>query len=111
MELVSYDEFARLDMRVARIVHAESIPGKTRIMKGCVDLGDGNTRDVIIGGAQYYTPDEMTGMTVIVVVNLKPKKVAGIESNAMLLAADVDDKPFWLMPREGDGIPSGSPVR
>ena len=96
-----------MDMRVARVVSAESIPGKTKIMRGVINLGD-HTRTVIIGGAQYYTPEEMTGKTVVVLVNLEPRSVAGITSEAMLLAADVDDKPFWL--EVPDGVPSGSPI-
>lgn len=92
---VSYDDFKKLDMRVAKIESIEKIPGKTRIVKGVVDLGT-EKRDVIIGGAEFYQPDELIGKTVIVVANLEPKKLAGIESNAMLLAADVDNKPYWL---------------
>ena len=108
MEHVSYGDFTRLQMRVARVVSAESIPGKTRIMRGVVDLGD-QTRTVVIGGAQYYEPEEMVGKTVVVLANLEPRTVAGIRSEAMLLAADVDDKPFWL--EVPDGVPSGSPIR
>ena len=108
MEHVSYDDFARLQMRVARVVSAESIPGKTRIMRGVVDMGD-QTRTVVIGGAQYYEPEEMVGRAVVVLANLEPRTVAGVRSEAMLLGADVDDKPFWL--EVPDGVPSGSPVR
>ena len=108
MEHVSYGDFTRLQMRVARVVSAESIPGKTRIMRGVVDLGD-QTRTVVIGGAQYYEPEEMVGRAVVVLANLEPRTVAGIRSEAMLLAADVDDKPFWL--EVPDGVPSGSPIR
>ena len=110
MEQVSYDDFARLEMRVARVTHAEPIEGKTRIIKGRIDLGGGDKRDVIIGGAQYYTPEEMIGRTVVAITNLEPKKVAGVESGAMLLAADVDGKPFWLTPYDADAVTSGSPV-
>ncbi len=106
---VSYDDFAKLDLRVAKITATESIEGKSRIIKGRVDLGQDDQRDVIIGGAQYYRPEDIVGKTVIVVANLEPKKMAGVESDAMLLAADVDDKPFWLTV-SGD-IPLGSPVR
>ena len=108
MDAVSYEDFARLQMLVARVVSAESISGKTRIMRGVVDLG-GQTRTVVIGGAQYYTPEEMVGRTVVILANLEPRTVAGIKSEAMLLAADVDGKPFWLeVP--GD-VPRGSPIR
>ncbi len=109
MSNVSYDDFAKLDIRVAKIIETEPIEGKTRIIKGRIDLGNNDQRDVIIGGAQYYQPEDIVGKTVIVIANLEPKKMAGVESNAMLLAADVDDKPFW-MTVYGD-IPLGSPIK
>ena len=105
MSNVSYDDFAKLDLRVAKIIETEPIPGKSRIIKGIIDLGD-DRRDVIIGGAQYYQPEDLVGKVVIVIANLEPKKMAGVESNAMLLAADVDDKPFWLTVNED--VPLGS---
>ncbi|MDX1441380.1 MAG: tRNA-binding protein [Nitrosopumilaceae archaeon] len=108
MANVSYDDFTKLDLRVAKIIETEPIHGKSRIIKGVIDLGE-DKRDVIIGGAQYYQPDDLVGKTVIVIANLEPKKMAGIESNAMLLAADVDDKPFWLTV-DGD-VPLGSPIK
>jgi tRNA-binding protein len=73
----------------------EKIPGKSRIVKGEIDLGE-EKRNVIIGGAEFYETDDLVGKIVIVVTNLVPKKIAGIESNAMLLAADMNGKPFWL---------------
>ena len=108
MSNVTYDDFAKLDLRVAKIISTESIPGKSRIIKGTIDLGN-ETRDVIVGGAQYYKPDDIIGKVVIVVANMEPKTLAGIESNAMLLAADVDDKPFWLTVNED--VPLGSPIK
>ena len=108
MDNISYDDFSKLDLRVAKIIATEPIPGKSRIIKGTIDLGE-DQRDVIIGGAQYYQPDELVGKIVIVVANLEPKKMAGVESNAMLLAADVDDKPFWLTV-DGE-VPLGSPIK
>ncbi|TRZ79902.1 MAG: tRNA-binding protein [Nitrosopumilales archaeon] len=95
MTLITYDDFAKLDMRVAKVIEVEKIPGKSKIVKGVIDLGD-EKRDVIIGGAEYYLPEELVGKTVIALVNLEPRKIGGIESGAMLLAADLNDKPFWL---------------
>jgi len=109
MTNITYDDFAKLDIRVAKIIATEPIEGKSRIIKGRIDLGNDDQRDVIIGGAQYFQPEEMVGKTVIVIANLEPKKMAGVESNAMLLAADVDDKPFWLTVNED--VPLGSPVK
>ena len=108
MENISYDDFSKLDLRVAKIISTEKIPEKSRIIKGTISLGD-EERDVIIGGAQFYVPEDLIGKTVIVVVNLEPKKMAGVESNAMLLAADIDDKPFWLTVDED--VPEGTKIK
>lgn len=105
---VSYEDFQRLDLRVAKIESVEQIPGKTKIVKGIIDLG-AEKRAVIIGGAQYYSPQDLIGKTVVVVANLEPKKLAGVESNAMLLAADLNDKPFWLT--VSDEVPAGTKIK
>ena len=105
---ISYDDFTKLEFRVAKILKIEKIPGKTKIVKGEIDLGD-ETRNVIIGGAEFYEPDDLIGKTVIVVANLEPKKMAGVESNAMLLAADINDKSFWLT--VDSEVPSGTKIK
>jgi tRNA-binding protein len=105
---ISYDDFKKLDLRVAKILKIEKIPGKTKIVKGEIDLGN-ETRNVIVGGAEFYEPDDLIGKTVIVVANLEPKKMAGVESNAMLLAADINDKPFWLT--VDSEVPSGTKIK
>jgi len=108
MQNITYDDFAKLDLRIAKIVSTEKILGKSRIIKGVIDLGD-EKREVVIGGAEYYQPEELVGKTVVVIANLEPRKIAGFESNAMLLAADVNDKPFWLTVQED--IPLGTKIK
>ena len=108
MDNISYDDFSKLELRVAKIISTEKIPEKSRIIKGTISLGD-EERVVIIGGAQFYEPEDLIGKTVIVVANLEPKKMAGVESDAMLLAADVDDKPFWLTVDED--VPEGTIIK
>jgi tRNA-binding protein len=105
---ISYEDFTKLDLRVAKIDSVEPIPGKSKIVKGVVNLGT-EKRVVIIGGAEFYQPDDLVGKTVIIVANLEPKKLAGIESNAMLLAADVNDKPYWLTVIEE--VPLGTRIK
>lgn len=105
---ITYDDFAKLDIRVARITSTEKIPGKTKIIKGTIDLGS-ETRSLIIGGAQFFDPEELVGKTVIAITNLEPKTVGGVESNAMLLAADSDEKPFWLTVDES--VPLGTKIK
>ncbi|MDE1763237.1 MAG: tRNA-binding protein [Thaumarchaeota archaeon] len=108
MDPITYDDFAKLEIRVAKIIEVEKIPGKSKIIKGIIDLGE-EKRQVIIGGAEYYQPEELAGKKVIVLANLEPRKIAGIESNAMLLAADLNDKPFWLTVNED--VPLGTKIK
>lgn len=108
MTQVTFDDFSKLDLRVAKIIQIEKIPRKSKIVKGVIDLGE-EKRDVIIGGAEYYQPEELVNRKVIVITNLEPRKIAGIESNAMLLAADLNDKPFWLTVSED--VPIGTKIK
>jgi len=65
---IDYDDFSKLDLRVAKILTVEKIPGKSRIVKGEIDLGE-EKRNVIIGGAEFYEADDLIGKTVIAVIN------------------------------------------
>ena len=108
MTNVTYDDFAKLDLRIAKIISTEKIPGNSRIIKVVIHIGE-EKREVVIGGAEYYQPEELVGKTVVVIANLEPRKIAGFESNAMLLAADVNDKPFWLTVQED--VPLGTKIK
>ncbi len=108
MSNATYDDFAKLDIRVAKVIQVEKIPGKSKIIKGKIDLGT-EQRDVIIGGAEFYQPEELVNRRVIVIANLEPRKIGGIESNAMLLAADLNDKPYWLTVNED--VPLGTKIK
>ena len=97
MDIISYDEFKRMDLRVAHILKAERIPGATKLLKLEVDIGT-EKRQMVAGVAETYAPEDLVGKRLIVIVNLKPAVIRGVESQAMLLAAVVDDKaviPFF----------------
>lgn len=100
---ISYDEFRRMDLRVCKVLKAERIPGRSRLVKLTVDLG-GETRTVVAGGGEYYPPEYFEGRLMVIVANLKPKKIAGVESQGMVLAALVEGKPVWLTV-DGDAPP------
>jgi methionyl-tRNA synthetase len=85
---ITIEEFSRIDLRVATVVHAEPIPKAKKLLKLEVDMGQ--KRTLVAGIAEKYTAEEMIGKQVIVVANLKPAKLMGVVSNGMLLAA-VDD--------------------
>jgi len=96
MDVISYEDFKKLDLRVVKPVKAEAIPGKGRILKLTVDIGAGETRTMIAGGAEFYKPESFLEKKFVALVNLVPKTIAGVASQGMLLAADVGGKPVWL---------------
>lgn len=84
-ELLSIDEFKRLELRTAKVTAVEVHPNADRLYVVKVDVG-GTPRQVVAGIKQFYTPEQLVGKTVIVVVNLKPAKLRGVESQGMILA-------------------------
>ena len=96
MELISYDDFKKLDMRIVKVVNVERIPRKNRILKLTIEIGSGETRVMIAGGAEFYSQEDFLEKKFVALINLAPKKIANIESCGMLLAAVSGQKPFWL---------------
>jgi methionyl-tRNA synthetase len=88
---ISIDDFAKLDLRTALVTAAEKVEKTEKLLKLTVDLG-AEQRTIVSGIAQFYTPEDMVGRTVILIANLKPAKIRGIESHGMLLAASNADK-------------------
>ncbi len=85
-ELIEYADFARVRLRAAKVIHAQRVPDTDKLMKVEIDLGY-EKRTIVAGVALAYSPEEITGKTIIVVENLKPRKLKGLESKGMLLAA------------------------
>jgi methionine--tRNA ligase beta chain len=90
-ERIDISEFARVELRAARVLAAEKIAGSKKLVKMQVDLGS-ETRQLVAGIAESYAPESLVGRTLIVVANLKPAKLMGVESNGMVLAGSVDGK-------------------
>ena len=106
---ITIEEFAKLDIRIGKVLKAERIPGSRKLLRLEVDLGEGEPRQLVAGLAGFYEPDELVGMNIVVLANLKPKKIMGVESKGMLLAADVDGRPVLLTVKEE--VPPGTKVR
>jgi methionyl-tRNA synthetase len=86
--LISIDDFAKMELRVGKVISSERIKGSKKLLKNMIDLGEEKPRQIVSGIAEQYTPEEMVGKTVVVIANLKPAKIMGVESNGMVLAAD-----------------------
>jgi len=109
MDKITIEDFTKLDLRVVEVTEAYRIPDKSKIMVAKVDLGEDNTREVVVGGGEYYEPEFFIGKKMILLANLQPKRIAGIMSQGMLLAADVEGKPYWLQV-EDNRVPTGSKI-
>lgn len=107
-ELVGIEAFGALDLRVAKVTAAEKIKGSKKLIKLQLDVG-GVPRQIVSGIAEAYEAEQMVGRTIIIIANLKPAKLMGVESHGMLLAATVDGKAV-LAGFEKD-VPSGTRVK
>ena len=86
---ISIDDFMKVELRVAKVLAAERVPKSRKLMKLPIDVGT-EQRTLVAGIAEAYEPEPLVGRTVVIVFNLKPAKLMGIESNGMVLAASPD---------------------
>ena len=106
---ITIEEFARVDLRVGKVLEAERIAGTQRLVKLRVDIGRG-TRQLVAGIAEAYEPEALVGKTIIVVANLKPARLRGVDSEGMLLAATPEGGQPVLATLDGEVAP-GARVR
>ena len=103
MEIINFDDFSKLNIRVGKIISAEDVEGSNKLIKMKVDIGD-EERQIVAGISKYYSLDELTNKTVIVLINLEPRKIFGIESQGMLLAS-IDGDKVSLLQTDKEMIP------
>ncbi len=104
---IEYDDFAKIELRVVKVIEAETIPKANKLLKLKVDCA-GETRQIIAGISQYYKPEDLIGKKVVMLMNLKPRKLMGLESNGMILAANSKDGIAVVIPEKE--VPEGSEV-
>jgi len=103
-ERISIDDFAKVQLRVAKVLTAERVPKSKKLAKLWIDLG-AEQRTIVAGIAEAYEPESLVGRTIVIVANLKPAKLMGIESNGMILAASGDDGRPMLLGVDGAAEP------
>jgi methionine--tRNA ligase beta chain len=106
--MISFDDFKKLEIRIGKILSAERVQGTEKLLTLEIDLGK-ERRKLVAGIAENYTPDQILGKELPVLMNLEPKKIRGVESQGMILAIDVDGKPILLHPERE--VPPGSIIR
>jgi methionyl-tRNA synthetase len=108
-EKMSIDEFMKIDLRVAKVLAAEKVPNSRKLMKMTIDAGS-EQRTLVAGIADAYEAEQLVGRTIVMVFNLKPAKLMGIESNGMVLAASAGDGKPVLVGFDQE-VPVGTRVR
>lgn len=106
--MITFDDFKKLELKVGRVVEAARVEGSEKLLKLTVDIG-AEQRQIIAGVGLVYSPEDMANRDIVIVANLEPRKLMGLESQGMLLAADSEGGPVLLMPdRE---VPPGSAIK
>lgn len=107
-EMIKFEEFSKMDIRIGEIKETEKIKGKDKLLKLKVSFGNFE-RNIIAGIGDVYKEKDLIGKKIVVILNLEPKKIAGILSEGMLLAADLEGKPILIVPEQD--VPSGIKVK
>ncbi len=108
---IEITDFAKIDLRVAEVKTAERIPKADKLLLLTVDVGEEKPRTILAGIAQYYQPENLVGRKIVVVANLKPRKLRGYESQGMLLAASVGDEGKPVIATFAEDVPNGARLK
>jgi methionine--tRNA ligase beta chain len=107
-QYITFEEFSKVRLKIGKVIQSESMPGMKKVFKATIDLGTEH-RELAVGGAMHYKPEEFVGRVVVVCTNLEPKKIGNMMSRGMLLAADgPEGKPVFLTITED--IPLGASI-
>jgi tRNA-binding protein len=107
-QYISFEEFSKVQLKIGKVIQSETMPGMKKVFKAKIDLGT-EQREIAVGGALHYKPEEFVGRLVVVCTNLEPKKIGNIISRGMLLAADgPEGRPVFLTITED--IPPGASI-
>lgn len=108
MENISFEEFQKIDLRIAKILSTDKVEGSEKLLKLKIDLGV-QKRQIVAGIAKFYKPEELIGRKIVVITNLEPRTLMGLESQGMLLAANDEGKPVLLKPDQDVSV--GTQIR
>jgi methionyl-tRNA synthetase len=107
---IGIEDFTKVELRVAQILVAERIPKADKLLRLEVDLGY-EQRQILAGIAQYYEPEKLIGRKVVIVANLAPRKMRGLESNGMIVAASIGDEGAPVLAGFLEDVPVGARLR
>jgi|TARA_B100001079_G_scaffold45637_1_gene36974 methionyl-tRNA synthetase len=105
---ISIDDFAKVELKTAKVLEVEKVEEADKLLRLQIKIGEEN-RQIVAGIAEHYSPEELVGKKIVVVANLKPAVIRGVESNGMLLAVSTNDSVVLVTPEDTD-VPSGLKV-
>lgn len=108
--IIEIDDFAKVELRVGEVKTAERIPKADKLLKLTVDIGT-EVRQILAGIAEYYEPESLVGRKIVIVANLKPRKMRGLESQGMLLAASVGEEDRPVLVTFTEDVPNGARLK
>ena len=111
MNFIEIDDFAKVDLRVGQVLSAERVPKSDKLLLLKIDLGEEQPRQVLAGIAQYYEPEKLIGRKVVVVANLKPRKLRGFESQGMVVAASYGEEGRPVIATFTEDVPNGARLK
>ena len=110
-QIITIDDFAKVELRAATVLEAEKVPKADKLLRLVVDLGEPQPRQILAGIAQHYLPEDVVGRKIIVVSNLAPRKLRGLESNGMLLAASIGEDGRPVLATFAEDVPNGARLK
>jgi methionyl-tRNA synthetase len=106
---IPYEDFAKLDLRVGTVMSAEYVPDTDRLLRLLVDLNEEESRQIVSGIAEYFSPEDIVGKQIVIVANLESRTIRGVESHGMILAVRYGDDELTLL-QPGEEVAAGSAV-
>ena len=110
--MISYSDFQKLDIRIGKVLTCEPVPKSDKLLKLSVDVGESEPRIIVSGIKEWYSPEDLINEYITVLLNLEPRKIFGVNSHGMLLAADHEEKAFLLKPeiKENETLSVGTRI-
>jgi methionyl-tRNA synthetase len=108
---ITIDDFVKVELRVGEVLTAERVPKSDKLLRFTVDIGEPQPRQILAGIAEHYEPDSMVGRKLVIVSNLKPRKLRGFESQGMVLAASVGEEGRPVLATFAEDVPNGTRLK
>jgi methionyl-tRNA synthetase len=111
VQMIGIEDFVKIELKVGEVLTAERIPKSDKLLRFTVDLGEAQPRQILAGIAEYYEPETLVGRKIIVVSNLKPRKLRGFESQGMVLAASIGEEGKPVLATFAEDVPNGARLK